>query len=66
MGTVGGDFSHQDTDHGTAVKFVYRPTAADFKEAFRARARRTPAGRAQDPADVDRLRAILDRNLKRL
>ncbi|MGW7363554.1 YcxB family protein [Streptomyces sp. NPDC054841] len=47
MDTRGGDCSHQDTDRGTAVEFVYRPTAADFEEALRARARRTPAGRAQ-------------------
>ncbi|WP_406423919.1 hypothetical protein OH809_04060 [Streptomyces sp. NBC_00873] len=42
-----GDFSHQDTDRGTAVEFVYRLAVADFEEALRARARRTPAGRAQ-------------------
>ncbi|PVE14045.1 hypothetical protein [Streptomyces scopuliridis] len=47
MDTRGGDSSHQDTDRGTAVEFVYRPTAADFEEALRARARRSPAGRAQ-------------------
>jgi hypothetical protein len=43
----GGDSSHQDAERGTAVEFVYRPTAADFEEALRARARRSPAGRAQ-------------------
>ncbi|MFE7235582.1 YcxB family protein [Streptomyces sp. NPDC002405] len=47
MDTRGGDPPHQDTDRGTAVEFVYRPTAADFEEALRARARRSPAGRAQ-------------------
>ncbi|MEZ3181118.1 YcxB family protein [Streptomyces pimonensis] len=47
MDTRGGDPSHQDTGRGTAVEFVYRPTAADFEEALRARARRSPAGRAQ-------------------
>ncbi|MFJ4467365.1 YcxB family protein [Streptomyces sp. NPDC089424] len=47
MDTMGGDFSSQDTDRGTAVEFVYTPTAADFQEALRARARRTPAGRAE-------------------
>ncbi len=47
METRGGDSSDQDTDRGTAVEFVYRLTAADFEEALRARARRTPAGRAQ-------------------
>ncbi|MGW5970007.1 YcxB family protein [Streptomyces sp. NPDC055186] len=45
MDTRGGDST--DTDRGTAVEFVYRLTAADFEEALRARARRTPAGRAQ-------------------
>lgn len=47
MYTRGGASSHQNTDFGTAVEFVYRPTAADFEEALRARARRSPAGRAQ-------------------
>jgi hypothetical protein len=47
MDTMGGDFAHQDTDRGTAAEFVYQPTAADFEEALRARARRTPGGRAQ-------------------
>ncbi|MCX4973193.1 YcxB family protein [Streptomyces sp. NBC_00620] len=47
MDTRGGESSHQDTERGTAVEFVYRPTAADFEEALRARARRSPAGRAQ-------------------
>lgn len=47
MDTRGGDSSHQRTDFGTAVEFVYRPTAADFEEALRARARRSPSGRAQ-------------------
>ncbi|MGK5627833.1 YcxB family protein [Streptomyces sp. URMC 123] len=52
MSTMSGDFPHQDTDRGpsvrdAAVEFDYQPTAADFEEALRARARRTPAGRAQ-------------------
>lgn len=47
MDTKSGDPSHQNTDSGTAVEFVYRPTAADFEEALRARARRSPSGRAQ-------------------
>ena len=47
MDTRGGDSSDQDTDRSTAVEFVYRLTAADFEEALRARARRTPAGRVQ-------------------
>lgn len=47
MDTMGGDVSPQGTDRGTAVEFVYRTTAADFEEALRARARRTPAGRAE-------------------
>jgi hypothetical protein len=47
MDTRGGDSSPQNTDVGTAVEFVYRATAADFEEALRARARRSPAGRAQ-------------------
>ncbi|MFE2018569.1 YcxB family protein [Streptomyces sp. NPDC059499] len=47
MDTMGGDSSQQDIDRGAAAEFVYRPTAADFEEALRARARRTPAGRAQ-------------------
>ncbi|KOG07873.1 YcxB family protein [Streptomyces viridochromogenes] len=47
MDTRGGDSIHQNTDFGTAVEFVYRPTAADFEEALRARARRSPSGRAQ-------------------
>ncbi|MFE6547739.1 YcxB family protein [Streptomyces sp. NPDC057746] len=47
MNIRGGDSADQDTDRGTAVEFVYRLTAADFEEALRARARRTPAGRAQ-------------------
>ncbi|WP_406394941.1 hypothetical protein [Streptomyces sp. NBC_00887] len=47
MDIAGGDPSQQDTDRGTVAEFVYRPTAADFEEALRARARRTPAGRAQ-------------------
>ncbi|WP_455353041.1 YcxB family protein [Streptomyces sp. SYSU K217416] len=47
MDTMGGDFSYQDTDRGPAAEFVYQLTAADFEEALRARARRTPAGRAQ-------------------
>ncbi|MCX5558922.1 YcxB family protein [Streptomyces sp. NBC_00038] len=47
MDTRGGDSSQQDTDRGTAVEFVYRPTVADFEEALRARARRSPAGRVQ-------------------
>ncbi|MFC9249477.1 YcxB family protein [Streptomyces sp. NPDC057136] len=47
MDTRGGDLSPEGTDRGTAVEFVYRPTAADFEEALRARARRTPAGRAE-------------------
>ncbi|MFF3406942.1 YcxB family protein [Streptomyces sp. NPDC002742] len=47
METMGGDSPQQDTDSGRAVEFIYRPTAADFEEALRARARRSPAGRAQ-------------------
>jgi hypothetical protein len=47
MDTRGGDSPQQDTDRGRAVEFTYRPTAADFEEALRARARRSPAGRAQ-------------------
>ncbi|MET7368012.1 hypothetical protein ABZS61_19580 [Streptomyces sp. NPDC005566] len=47
MDITGGDLSQQDTDRGAIAEFVYRPTAADFEEALRARARRTPAGRAQ-------------------
>ncbi|MFF7161601.1 YcxB family protein [Streptomyces sp. NPDC008086] len=47
MDTRGGATSHQDADRGTAVELVYRPTAADFEEALRARARRSPAGRVQ-------------------
>ncbi|UUU28427.1 hypothetical protein JIX55_39470 [Streptomyces sp. DSM 40750] len=47
MDSKGGDPSHQHTDSGTAVEFVYRPTAADFEEALHARARRSPSGRAQ-------------------
>ncbi|MFF1683124.1 hypothetical protein ACFVYG_44720 [Streptomyces sp. NPDC058256] len=46
MDTRGGESSDQDTERGTAVEFVYRSTAADFEEALRARARRSPAGRA--------------------
>ncbi|MFF9806912.1 YcxB family protein [Streptomyces coeruleorubidus] len=42
-----GESSQRNTDFRTAVEFVYRPTAADFEEALRARARRSPAGRAQ-------------------
>ncbi|GGZ05032.1 hypothetical protein CP967_16555 [Streptomyces nitrosporeus] len=45
MDIRGGDST--GTDRDTAVEFVYRLTAADFEEALRARARRTPAGRAQ-------------------
>ncbi|MFD8739630.1 YcxB family protein [Streptomyces sp. NPDC059618] len=29
------------------MEFIYRPTAEDFEQALRARARRSPAGRAQ-------------------
>ncbi|WP_406837948.1 hypothetical protein ACICHK_19755 [Streptomyces sp. AHU1] len=47
MDTRGGDAPRQDTDRGRAVEFVYRPTAEDFEEALRARARRSPAGRVQ-------------------
>ncbi|MGW8888617.1 YcxB family protein [Streptomyces sp. NPDC055749] len=47
MDSMGGDSSRRDTDRGTTVEFVYRPTAADFEEALRARARRTPAGRVE-------------------
>ncbi|BBC34567.1 uncharacterized protein SGFS_058610 [Streptomyces graminofaciens] len=47
MDTRGGESSHQDTESGTAVEFVYQPTAADFEEALRGRARRSPAGRVQ-------------------
>jgi hypothetical protein len=47
MDTRGGDSSDQDTDRSTAVEFIYRPTAGDFEEALRARARRSTAGRAQ-------------------
>ncbi|MFD5521996.1 YcxB family protein [Streptomyces sp. NPDC127066] len=47
MDTRGGDSPRRDTDRGRAVEFVYRQTAADFEEALRARARRSPAGRAQ-------------------
>ncbi|PCG86063.1 hypothetical protein CIB93_11225 [Streptomyces sp. WZ.A104] len=47
MDTMGGDLSESATGRGTAVEFVYRPTAADFEEALRARARRTWAGRSQ-------------------
>jgi hypothetical protein len=47
MDTRGGDSPQQDTDCGRAVEFIYRPTAEDFEEALRARARRSPAGRAQ-------------------
>ncbi|MGW2781684.1 hypothetical protein ACWC3X_10595 [Streptomyces populi] len=47
MDTRGGDSPQQDTDRGRAVEFVHRPTAADFEEALSARARRSPAGRAQ-------------------
>ncbi|EGX55777.1 hypothetical protein SZN_31149 [Streptomyces zinciresistens K42] len=36
-----------DTRGSAAVEFVYRPTVADFEEALRARARRSPAGRVQ-------------------
>ncbi|MGW1211815.1 YcxB family protein [Streptomyces sp. NPDC002499] len=46
MDTRGGDPSQQGTDRA-AVEFGYRLTAADFEEALRARARRSPAGRAQ-------------------
>ncbi|WP_320777896.1 hypothetical protein [Streptomyces sp. CRN 30] len=127
MDSGGGKPPHQDMERGsvvegTAVEFVYRPTVADFEEALRGRARRSPAGLVQvflaplvaatavlvfsvlrddalpvfrdyletpglfvllggdraagvavlpkrgarDTADVDRLRAILNRNLKRL
>lgn len=38
---------HQDTERGTAVELVYRFTVADFEEALRGRARRSPAGRAE-------------------
>ncbi|MEU0677562.1 YcxB family protein [Streptomyces sp. NPDC006172] len=47
MDTRGGDSSHQATGRGAAVEFSYRLTVADFEEALRARARRSPAGRAQ-------------------
>ncbi|MFD4524892.1 YcxB family protein [Streptomyces sp. NPDC058470] len=47
MDTKGGDSSQQGADRGTAVEFNYRLTAADFEEALRARARRSPAARAQ-------------------
>ncbi|MEU7135741.1 YcxB family protein [Streptomyces sp. NPDC046261] len=40
-------FLPQDTGRGKAVEFVFRPAAADFEEALRARARRTAAGRTQ-------------------
>ncbi|MFD8811764.1 YcxB family protein [Streptomyces sp. NPDC059627] len=44
---MGGDSLRQGADDGTAVEFGYRLTAADFEEALRARARRSPAARAQ-------------------
>lgn len=47
MDIGGSGFSLQDTDRGTAVEFAYRLTVSDFEEALRARARRSPAGRAQ-------------------
>lgn len=47
MDTRGGEPSRQDTERGTAVEFVYRQTVADFEEALRGRARRSPAGRVQ-------------------
>ncbi|WP_051828117.1 YcxB family protein [Streptomyces bicolor] len=47
MDTRGGESTPQNTDLGKPVEFVYRPTAADFEEALRARARRSSAGRAQ-------------------
>ncbi|MGW1722695.1 YcxB family protein [Streptomyces sp. NPDC002306] len=47
MDTRGGDFSRQDMDRSRAVEFTYQLTAEDFEEALRARARRSPAGRAQ-------------------
>ncbi|AZQ36305.1 hypothetical protein EJ357_24985 [Streptomyces cyaneochromogenes] len=46
-GDKDGDSLHQNASLGTAVEFVYRPTAADYEEALRARARRSPSGRAQ-------------------
>jgi hypothetical protein len=47
MDIRGGDSPQQDVDRGRAVELVYRLAAADYEEALRARARRSPAGRAQ-------------------
>ncbi|MFJ8867048.1 hypothetical protein ACIRD6_15010 [Streptomyces sp. NPDC102473] len=51
MESTGGDVTKQHTDSNTdsdaSAEFVYRLTTEDFEEALRARARRTPAGRAQ-------------------
>ncbi|WP_416973678.1 YcxB family protein [Streptomyces sp. 4F14] len=47
MSIKGGESSHQDSERGTAVEFVYEPTVADFEEAVRGRALRSPAGRVQ-------------------
>jgi len=47
MDIRGGESSDQGVERGTAVEFVYRPTAADFEEALRGRARRSSAGRVQ-------------------
>lgn len=44
---MGGDLPESATERGADVEFVYRPTAADFGEALRARASRTAAGRGQ-------------------
>ncbi|MFE0087436.1 hypothetical protein [Streptomyces sp. NPDC058991] len=47
MDIRGGESSHRGTERGATAEFVHRPTVADFEEALRTRARRTPAGRAQ-------------------
>lgn len=47
MDTRGGDSARQDMDRSRTVEFIYQLTAEDFEEALRARARRSPAGRAQ-------------------
>ncbi|MFM9612653.1 YcxB family protein [Streptomyces niveiscabiei] len=47
MDIKGGESSQQDSERGAAVEFVYVATVADFEEAVRGRALRSPAGRVQ-------------------
>ncbi|MFD5429635.1 hypothetical protein [Streptomyces sp. NPDC127084] len=47
MDGIGGGSPRQYAGHDVSVEFVYRPALADIEGALRARAFRTPAGRAQ-------------------